>query len=98
MINENDMNPNRMILQGYGDSRPIASNDTPDGRSKNRRVELTIILEDPQGGIKPGNDSGSSSNTNSPATAPNGSNTGPAADTPAETDRTGTGFIRQSRP
>ncbi|WP_339776626.1 OmpA family protein [uncultured Thalassospira sp.] len=100
MINENDMNPNRMILQGYGDSRPIASNDTPDGRSKNRRVELTIILEDPQGGIKPGNgnDSGSSSNTNGPATAPNGSNTGPAADTPAETDRTGTGFIRQSRP
>lgn len=32
----------RMIINGYGESRPIASNNTPDGRSQNRRVELTL--------------------------------------------------------
>jgi outer membrane protein OmpA-like peptidoglycan-associated protein len=32
----------RMVITGYGESRPVASNDTPDGRTQNRRVELTL--------------------------------------------------------
>lgn len=32
--------PDRIETEGYGKSRPIASNDTPEGRSINRRVEL----------------------------------------------------------
>lgn len=28
--------------QGYGESRPVASNDTPDGRAKNRRIDVVI--------------------------------------------------------
>lgn len=32
----------RMMITGYGETRPIASNDTPEGRSQNRRVELTL--------------------------------------------------------
>ena len=32
----------RMITRGYGESRPVASNDTEDGRAANRRVEVSI--------------------------------------------------------
>jgi outer membrane protein OmpA-like peptidoglycan-associated protein len=33
----------RIISVGMGEARPIASNDTPDGRQQNRRVELTLV-------------------------------------------------------
>jgi len=38
-----DINPARLFVQGYSFSRPIASNDTPEGRAKNRRVKLKPI-------------------------------------------------------
>jgi outer membrane protein OmpA-like peptidoglycan-associated protein len=33
----------RIEYEGYGFDQPIAPNDTPDGRAKNRRVEVKII-------------------------------------------------------
>ncbi len=34
--------PNLVSAQGFGDADPVASNDTPQGRAQNRRVELTL--------------------------------------------------------
>jgi len=39
------INPNRLIAKGYADTQPIASNDTEEGRSLNRRVEIRILSE-----------------------------------------------------
>ncbi len=37
------MTPSRLSAAGYGEFRPIADNDTPEGRSRNRRVTLVIM-------------------------------------------------------
>ena len=34
--------PQRIYTQGMGETRPIASNDTPEGRAMNRRVEILL--------------------------------------------------------
>ncbi|MBG0916330.1 flagellar motor protein MotB [Exiguobacterium sp. SRB7LM] len=40
---ENDaLNPAQFTLASYGEFKPIATNDTEEGRSKNRRVEVLI--------------------------------------------------------
>jgi outer membrane protein OmpA-like peptidoglycan-associated protein len=37
---------NEVVTDGFGESKPIASNTTPEGREKNRRVEFTIVKPD----------------------------------------------------
>jgi chemotaxis protein MotB len=39
------VNPNIISAKGFGDTHPVASNDTPQGRGQNRRIE--IVLEGP---------------------------------------------------
>jgi chemotaxis protein MotB len=36
------VNASMVSAQGFGESDPVASNDTPEGQAKNRRVELTV--------------------------------------------------------
>lgn len=35
----------RLIAMGYGEFKPLASNDTPEGREQNRRVEFKLIVD-----------------------------------------------------
>ena len=35
--------PDMLVAKGYGDADPIASNDTPEGRLKNRRIEYHVL-------------------------------------------------------
>ena len=37
--------PKRVTSKGYGETQPVASNETPEGRQQNRRTEVRIISE-----------------------------------------------------
>ena len=41
-----NVNPARFTIMGYGESQPIASNDTKEGRAENRRVEVAIYANE----------------------------------------------------
>jgi chemotaxis protein MotB len=44
-LSENDeISPTRLSAAGYGEYRPVAPNDTREGRSRNRRVDLVILF------------------------------------------------------
>lgn len=40
---ENGIEPNRLSTKGYGDTTPIATNETETGRAENRRTEFKVI-------------------------------------------------------
>jgi len=42
------LDPARLAVVGYGEQRPAASNDTPEGRNANRRVVVVILAVEPQ--------------------------------------------------
>jgi outer membrane protein OmpA-like peptidoglycan-associated protein len=57
--------PTRFAIQGYGDTRPKAANDTDVGRAANRRVEITLVpdcRQPPLAGAN-GNDNSKSGST-----------------------------------
>jgi outer membrane protein OmpA-like peptidoglycan-associated protein len=35
----------RLLTLYFGETKPVATNDTPEGRQKNRRVEMKIVIE-----------------------------------------------------
>ena len=47
LLDSEEVGPERIRVQGYADTRPRASNDWPDTRALNRRVEIILDLTGP---------------------------------------------------
>lgn len=45
LIDAGQIAPQRLAAVGYADSKPVASNDTPEGRATNRRVEIVLLMK-----------------------------------------------------
>lgn len=60
------IDPDRLAAAGYGEFRPLVPNDTPDNRSKNRRVDVVILTKD-AAAMEPGERAQSSPATATPA-------------------------------
>ena len=46
-LEDKGVDAGRMVAKGFGESKPVADNATPEGREQNRRVELTILERAP---------------------------------------------------
>jgi outer membrane protein OmpA-like peptidoglycan-associated protein len=47
LIDASGIPATQFAIQGYGDTRPLADNETGAGRAKNRRVEITLVPDAP---------------------------------------------------
>lgn len=43
LLENKKINPVRISLKGYGEYNPIVPNDTPENRTKNRRVDILVV-------------------------------------------------------
>jgi len=62
--------PTRMVAVGYAENRPVVSNDTPEGRARNRRVTVMVLKQDrdqPTAQLAPASSSTAVSNAAAPS-------------------------------
>ena len=45
LVQEHNMSPNRFIVIGNGPDKPVASNDSSDGKAKNRRTDFELVRD-----------------------------------------------------
>ncbi|MBC7420907.1 MAG: OmpA family protein [Bdellovibrio sp.] len=46
LIKYHQMDPKRLAAISYADTRPLKSNDSEEGRSQNRRIEIYLVLDE----------------------------------------------------
>lgn len=46
LIRYHQVDPKKIAAISYGDARPLYPNDTEEGRKKNRRIEIYLVLDD----------------------------------------------------
>lgn len=44
LVSQEHISKDRLIVKGYGESRPIVNNDTLDNKALNRRVEIVAVI------------------------------------------------------
>lgn len=42
VLQDSGVDPSKLLVRGYGDAQPLATNDNEDGRRMNRRVEIRV--------------------------------------------------------
>ncbi len=45
LLSDGSLDPSRFSVAGYGEYRPVAPNTTPEGRAKNRRVDIIFVIK-----------------------------------------------------
>lgn len=53
-LNKQQLEANRFSAMFYGEQKPVVSNDTPENRAKNRRVNILIVTESSEEGVEGG--------------------------------------------
>ncbi|MBO8167982.1 MAG: OmpA family protein [Thermoanaerobacteraceae bacterium] len=65
LTREHNLDPRRFVAVGFGEYYPVASNDTPEGRARNRRVVIVINSKNIyESGGNIGEETGTKSGTN----------------------------------
>jgi flagellar motor protein MotB len=44
LVEREGLDAERIFVKGFGESRPVAGNETEEGRSRNRRVEILVLV------------------------------------------------------
>ncbi|MBE0569827.1 MAG: OmpA family protein [Deltaproteobacteria bacterium] len=52
LLGDHGVPPERLSAAGYAEYRPVATNATPEGRGRNRRVDVVLLLEGAEGGAR----------------------------------------------
>ena len=45
LIQHYRFSPDRLSAAGYAEYHPIASNETPEGRAQNRRIDIVVLAQ-----------------------------------------------------
>jgi len=53
LLNEASVDPQKLSIAGYGEYHPANTNDTPEGRAANRRVDIVVVSTNKPAAPKP---------------------------------------------